>query len=81
MFLLILECKPLSECEPLGKSSKDLKPGEKLLIDKSGCCPLQKVVCDKKSCPTIPKTCEQKFYELITSANPNECCPTYKCGM
>lgn len=76
-----LECKPLSECEPLGKLSKDLHPGEKLLIDKSGCCPVEKVVCDKKSCPQIPKACELKFYELITTQNPNECCPTYKCGM
>lgn len=57
-----------------------LKPGEKLIKDNEGCCPTQKVVCDKTTCPAKPDSCVEEFYEVYEKQEPLDCCPTYYCG-
>lgn len=73
-----LECKPKEECDVLVPPT--LKPGEKLIKEEEGCCPTQKVVCDKSTCPAKPSTCVEEFYEVYEKQEPFDCCPTYYCG-
>lgn len=82
----ICECKPFDQCPPLVIHT--LKPGEKMVTDTTGCCPVHKIVCDKSKCPAKPLSCDQEFYEvtkvttngLMDSLDADECCAEYKCA-
>lgn len=79
---LICECKPFDQCPPLVIHS--LKPGEKMVTDTTGCCPVHKIVCDKSKCPAKPLRCEHEFFEVTKVDQPTttatECCVEYKCA-
>lgn len=76
---LVCKCKPYDQCPPL--IIHILKPGQAMITDTTGCCPLHKVVCDKSKCPTKPVKCEQQFYEVKTldPKTPDQCCSEYEC--
>jgi len=74
------ECKPKSECDPIMTYS-DLKPGEIVVNDTTGCCPKSELLCDKSMCPEKPTKCVEEFYEVVKAEPlPDQCCNEYKCG-
>lgn len=78
----ICECIPVEQCKMPEK--KFIKAGEKLVTELTGCCPVNKVVCDKSQCPPKPVKCDEPFHDLIqvvTDANnaPPQCCDDYIC--
>lgn len=75
----ICECKPIDQCVP--NVVRDLRPGEKIVQETTGCCPTSKIVCDKSTCPVKPLRCEHDFYEVVRDANqaPDTCCDAYEC--
>ncbi|XP_037934058.1 hemocytin isoform X2 [Teleopsis dalmanni] len=75
----ICECKPKEECDKL-VPPKELQPGQKVVQEELGCCPTQKIVCDKTTCPEAPQTCTEKFFEVTKLEKPELCCPVYKCA-
>lgn len=75
----ICECKPLSDCPKIGEK-KTLRPGEKVILDKSGCCPVEKTVCDTTLCPKKIDKCAEQFYEIQTQPKDSaDCCESSKC--
>lgn len=76
---LVCKCIPYEECPQL--VGYDLKPGESISTDTTGCCPLHKIVCDKHKCPPKPDKCELIFYEvnIVPSLQVDECCPKFEC--
>lgn len=75
----VCDCKPVAECKP--QVLRALLAGEDLVQETSGCCPKQKIVCDKSKCPEKPTNCEHEFYELVPdeATSKSECCPKFKC--
>lgn len=75
----ICECMPLDQCKPL--ENPPLRAGETLITDKSGCCPVNKVVCDKSTCPAKILFCEEEYYEIvpIDKVVGDACCEEFKC--
>lgn len=73
------DCIPKSKCKPV-QNYTSLEPGQKVVIDSTGCCPTSKVICDKSTCPPKPLNCVEEFYmvEKIPS-KPDECCEKFKC--
>lgn len=76
---LLCKCIPYEQCPPL--IIHNLKPGESMSTDTTGCCPIHKIVCDKHKCPAKPDKCELKFYEVNTvpALETDQCCPLYEC--
>lgn len=75
----ICDCKPYDECTPL--TPLNVKLGEKVVADVSGCCPTHKVVCDKSKCPVKPVRCDQEFYEVyeLDAIEVDQCCIEFIC--
>lgn len=77
----ICECKPISECPKSKVDKTKLKPGEKVIEDKLGCCPVEKKVCDETLCPKRIDSCAEPFYEPHkTDKKYDECCDSYLCS-
>lgn len=76
----ICECKPPSECPKSTIDKSKLKIGEKIVVDKAGCCPIEKKVCDETLCPKKIEKCQEPFYEpQKIDKKYEECCDSYKC--
>ncbi|XP_037900754.1 hemocytin [Glossina fuscipes] len=75
----ICECKPKEDCDPLEPVGY-LKYGQTVVKEEIGCCPTQKVICDKTTCLPKPPKCGMEFYEVYTKQEPDDCCPSYECG-
>lgn len=75
----VCECKPIDQCVP--NVVRNLRPGEKVVHETSGCCPTSKIVCDKSACPVKPLGCDSDFYEVIRKPNEatDACCDEYEC--
>lgn len=75
----VCECKPIDQCVP--NKVRELRPGEKIIQEASGCCPTSKIVCDKSTCPVKSIRCEHDFYEVVRKANQpiDACCDEYEC--
>lgn len=71
---VIENCKPLTPRQPL-------QPGERNEVDESGCCPINKVVCNKSTCPPRPFKCDEELYEVATikHASDDLCCDIFEC--
>lgn len=75
----VCECKPLSECKPV--VNRALRPGEKLVKETQGCCPHEKIICDKTKCPSKLVKCDQLFYEVVQKEEKqlDLCCEEFHC--
>lgn len=75
----ICECIPAAECRP--DPTRPLQVGEKMVRDTAGCCPHEKIVCDRQLCPKKPAKCNEEFYEVAVKPQPNatQCCDEYIC--
>lgn len=75
----ICECVPLNECK--FESNRPLRAGEKLVQDTVGCCPHEKIVCDKALCPKKPVRCNEEFYEVAIKPQKelDVCCEEFIC--
>lgn len=75
----ICECVPLRECKLV--ASRALVVGEKLIRETAGCCPHEKIVCDKTLCPNKPTRCNEEFYKVTVKppTNPAQCCDEFIC--
>lgn len=58
-----------------------LEPGQKTVIDTTGCCPTSKLICDKSTCPPKPPQCTEAFYsvEKTQTATDKICCDIFEC--
>lgn len=78
----ICDCIPVERCKQPEVASV-LKPGEKLVTELTGCCPINKIVCDKSQCPPKPQKCNEPFHELIQvitdSMAMQQCCEIFIC--
>lgn len=72
-------CNPevTKNCEPFGRMT--VRPGEQLIVDKSGCCPVQRVLCDDSTCSQI--ICTEEFYEpvIVEHKSKDLCCDAFIC--
>lgn len=76
----ICDCKPSSECPKSSINKLQLKPGEKVVVENTGCCPMEKKVCDLSLCPKKVDKCSQLFFEPQKLERKYEdCCDTYLC--
>lgn len=75
----VCECKPLNQCKQT--KPRSLRVGEKLVDEKIGCCPTEKIVCDKSLCPPIPSHCAEAFHEIVRKEQQNidYCCDEFEC--
>lgn len=77
----LTDCVPKDQCKPLQKYTLPLDVGYKVLMDTSGCCPREKLVCDKSLCPSKLTECKESFYQVdkTKTADDKICCDEYKC--
>lgn len=77
----VCECKPVDQCKPANPDSTlNLLPGEVIVMETSGCCPVKKVICDKSKCAPKPTTCDEQFHEVVKDDTyTNSCCDEFKC--
>lgn len=75
----VCDPKIVENCKP--PPTVTLRPGERLEVDQSGCCPVNKVICDKSNCPPRPYKCDEPFYEVAISlrSSTDLCCDIYAC--
>lgn len=53
----------------------------KKVIDKTGCCAVSKLICDKSKCPPKPPQCTEAFHimEKTQTASDKICCDIFEC--
>lgn len=75
----ICDPKIIEHCKPL-KNLLPLDNGERIEVDSTGCCPINKIICDTTLCPAKPFKCNEEFYEVNKIViNEAKCCDEYKC--
>jgi hypothetical protein len=69
---------PKDKCQPIKVTAdEDLEEGMERTIDTSGCCPQEKLVCNKDICKK--PACAPLDTEIVQGTEKN-CCPTHRCG-
>lgn len=76
----ICDCRPASECPKSSIDKNHLKPGEKIVMENTGCCPIEKKVCEPSLCPKPIAKCQELFFEpQRIEKKYGECCDSFQC--